>query len=76
MENTYNTLNCGDLACEVLGIESTIALLGIAVKPNENAFAGGSVPTQETIENAFYAVRKSLQRIADALNQLEAVQMK
>lgn len=65
----------GDLAAELIGIEGTVETLSLIVKPDEERIAGDSLPTKETLENAFYHIARTLERIADDLNALEAAQL-
>lgn len=68
-------IDLGGLAAELIGIEGTVETLSLIVKPDEARFIGGSIPTQETLENAFYHIIRALERIADDLSALEAEQL-
>ena len=61
----------GDLAAELIGIEGTVETLSLLVQPKE-AIGGHSTPSQETLENAFFHVSRTLERIADDLSALES----
>ena len=65
----------GDLAAELTGIKGTVVTLSLLVRPKEDVGLGYTI-TQTTLEGAFYHVAKALERIADDLNTLEAVQLK
>lgn len=65
----------GDLAAELIGIEGTVETLSLIVKPDEERLAGDSLPSQATLEGAFYAIARALERIADDLNAMEAVEL-
>ncbi len=66
-----NTLTLGDLACELKGISSTVSILKELVKPNPDALTGDSVPTEQSIEYAFFSIERALDRIAEDLNNRE-----
>lgn len=61
----------GTLSAEVVGVGSMVAVLSCMVRPNEELFGAGSIPTRATLENAFFAIEAELERIADELSQLE-----
>ena len=74
--NNYYSTDPADLACELIGLSSTLATLRLLIKPNPDALTTGSAPTETTLDNSFYSIERALQRIADELNNIEAQQLK
>ena len=60
----------GDIAAELEGLESVITLVGMLVAPAEMPI-NGSIPTQETITNAFYSITETLRNIREEVNEWE-----
>lgn len=63
----------GDIAAEIIGISRCISMIQLLVKPIDTTNNPQGVPTQETVDGAFYAVTQQLDRIADDLNDLKDV---
>ena len=61
----------GTLSAEITGVGGMVAVLSCLVRPNEESFKGGSIPTSFSLENAFFAIEAELDRIADDLSKLE-----
>lgn len=62
-----------DLAAEIISISRCISMIQLLVKPIDTTDNPQGVPTQETVDGAFYAVTQQLDRIADDLNDLKDV---
>lgn len=64
-----------DIAAEIIGISRCISMIELLVKPIDTTDNPQSVPSQDTVDDAFFAVTQQLDRIADDLNDLEGVML-
>ena len=65
----------GDIAAEIIGISRCISMIELLVKPIDTTGNPQGVPSQDTVDGAFFAVTQQLDRIADDLNDLECVML-
>lgn len=60
----------GDVAAELAGLEGLIAMIEMLVAPTTVPI-NGSVPSQETVEYAFYSIGATIHHIRDEVNEWE-----
>lgn len=60
----------GDVAAELEGPEALIDMVAMLVAPTEEAVKG-SVPTQETVDRAFYSIASTVRLIRGEVNEWE-----
>lgn len=63
-----------DIAAELTGISRTLTCIAELVMPRR--IDGISTPTESTIEGAFFAIERQIDRIADNLNDFDDALMK
>ena len=74
--NRHSDKSLGTLACELKGVSSLLSLIKPLVKPNEDAINGDSVPTETTVDYAFYSIETTLERIAEELDNRELAELR
>lgn len=57
------------IAVELYGISSTVQCMATIVEPKK--FAKTDTPTKNVIDSAFFGIASQLERIADAIAELE-----
>lgn len=67
--NMVSRHNLDGLAAELAGIRGTVEILSYMVQPKDTSAI--DIPSQATLEDAFYHVMSALERIADDLSALE-----
>jgi len=60
----------GDVAAELEGLEGLIALVDMLVQPTDVSNRG-SVPSQETVDRAFYSIGETIRHIREKVNEWE-----
>lgn len=59
----------GDVAAELEGLEGLIAMIDLLVAPTNEAI-NGSVPTQETVDRAFFSIGETIKRLTCIIGAL------
>lgn len=60
----------GDVAAELEGLEGLVTMVSMLVQPTEESIHG-NVPTQETIEQAFFSIRETIRHIKNEVNEFD-----